>query len=116
MVTKSCRGTFPVARRQQRCDGLAACALAGKRLSALSIEAFGRYRLSRLHHKHDLPGELEIPMESFARAVEIVLKDSELRDAPGYRPDAALWTVAIRSCGYIQSRQAVSEELAGMAG
>ena len=39
-----------------------------------------------LHHKHGLPGELEIPMESFARAVEIVLKESELRDAPGYRP------------------------------
>ena len=70
----------------------------------------------QLHHKHGLPGELEIPMESFARAVEIVLKDSELRDAPGYRPDATLWTVAVRSCGYIQSRQAVSEELAGMAG
>ena len=69
----------------------------------------------QLHHKHGLPGELEIPMESFARAVEIVLKDSELRDAPGYRPDAALWTVAIRSCGYIQSRQAVSEGLAAVA-
>ena len=68
----------------------------------------------QLHHKHGLLGELEIPMESFARAVEIVLKDSELRDAPGYRPDAALWTVAIRSCGYIQSRQAVSEGLAAV--
>jgi hypothetical protein len=44
--------------------------------------------------------------------VEIVLKDSELRDAPGYRPDPALWNVAIRSCGYIQARQALSEELA----
>ena len=55
-------------------------------------------------------------MESFARAVEMVLKDSELRDAPGYRPDAALWSVAIRSCGYIQSRQAVSQELASMTG
>jgi len=70
----------------------------------------------QVHHKHGLPGELEIPMESFARAVEIVLKESALRDAPGYRPDAALWGVAVRSCGYIQSRRAVSEELAGMAG
>jgi len=58
----------------------------------------------QLHHKNGLPGELEIPMESFARAVEIVLKESELRDAPTYRPDAALWSVAVRSCGYIQSR------------
>jgi hypothetical protein len=41
------------------------------------------------HHKATLPGRLEIPMESFARAVEIVLKDSELRDAPGYCPDAS---------------------------
>ena len=65
-----------------------------------------------LHHKNGLPGELEIPMESFARAVEIVLKESELRDAPGLRPEQALWDLAVRSCGYIQSRQAVSAELA----
>lgn len=48
--------------------------------------------------------------------MEIVLKESELRDAPGYRPDTSLWGAAVRSCGYIQSRQAVSEGLAGMAG
>ena len=54
-------------------------------------------------------------MESFTRAAEIVLKDSELRDAPGFRPDAALWQVAVRSCGYIQSRQAVSQELMAAA-
>ena len=65
----------------------------------------------RLHHRHGLPGALEIPMESFTRAVEIVLKDSELRDGAGYRPDAALWEMAVRSCGYIQSRQAISAEL-----
>jgi hypothetical protein len=64
-----------------------------------------------LHHKHGLPGDLEIPMESFARAVEIVLKESELRDATGYRPDTALWNLAVRSCGYVQSRQAVSAAL-----
>ncbi len=64
-----------------------------------------------LHHKHGLPADLAIPMESFARAVEIVLKDSEPRDAPNYRPDPQLWRTAVRSCGYIQSRQAVSEEL-----
>jgi hypothetical protein len=65
-----------------------------------------------LHQKHGLPGELEIPMESFARAVEILLKESELRDGPGYRPAPELWNVAVRSCGYIQSRQAVGSELA----
>lgn len=65
-----------------------------------------------LHHKHGLHGDLEIPMNSFARAVEIVLKESELRDEPGYRPAQELWNVAVRSCGYIQSRQAVGAELA----
>jgi hypothetical protein len=44
------------------------------------------------------------------RVRAIVLKDSELRDAPDYRPQAALWNQAARSCGYIQSRQAVSQE------
>ncbi len=68
-----------------------------------------------LHHKHGLPAPLEIPMESFTRAVEMVLKDSELRDAPGYRPDAAMWNLAARNCGYIQSRQAVSRELMAAA-
>lgn len=65
----------------------------------------------QLHQKHGLPGVLEIPMESFARAVEIVLKESVIRDMPGYRPDPALWNVAVRGCGYIQSRQAASTEL-----
>jgi hypothetical protein len=58
-----------------------------------------------------LPGSLEIPMESFTRAVEIVLKDSKVWDGADYRPEAALWEMAVRSCGYIQARQAVSAEL-----
>jgi hypothetical protein len=63
----------------------------------------------QLHLRAGLPGALEIPMESFARAVEIVLKDGELRDAPNYRPAAAAWDAAARGCGYIQARQAVSD-------
>ena len=47
-----------------------------------------------LHHRLGLPGSLQIPMESFTRAVEIVLKDTELRDVAGYRPDFALWEMA----------------------
>jgi hypothetical protein len=69
----------------------------------------------KLHHKHGLPGDLEIPMESFARAVEIVLKDSMLRDAPAYRPDATLWSVAVQACGYIQARRAVSHDVQATA-
>lgn len=65
----------------------------------------------QLHNRHGLPGPLEIPMESFTRAVEILLKDSERRDGEGYRTDAALWSVAVRNSGYIQSRQAISAEL-----
>jgi len=69
----------------------------------------------QLHHKHGLPGDMEIPMESFARAVEIVLKDGWLRDAPHYRPNAAVWSVATQACGYIQSRRAISQELLAAA-
>jgi len=42
-------------------------------------------------------------MESFTRAVEIDLKDSALRDAPGCQPDRAFWDLAVRSCGCIRS-------------
>jgi hypothetical protein len=51
-------------------------------------------------------------MESFARAVEIVPKESELRDASLARPDETLWEAAVRSCGYIQSRIAVGKTAA----
>ncbi|RKT10668.1 AAA domain-containing protein [Paraburkholderia sp. RAU2J] len=64
------------------------------------------------HHKASLPGSLEIPMESFARAVEIVLKESEIKDAPGYCPEAVLWTHAVHHCDYIQSRHATGRVLA----
>ena len=85
----------------------------------MPVAAAERYRLSddapllwvafeRLHHKHGLPGELEIPMESFVRAVELVLKDSMLRDATGHRPDAATWNAAAPACGYIQTLRAIS--------
>jgi len=66
------------------------------------------------HHKASLPGSLEIPMESITRAVEIVLKESELKDAPGYCPDAALWTHAVQHCGYVQSRHATGRVLAAV--
>ena len=64
------------------------------------------------HHKASLPGDLEIPMESFARALEILLKESELKDAPGYCPESALWTYAVHHCGYVQSRHATGRTLA----
>jgi hypothetical protein len=69
----------------------------------------------QLHHRHSLAGSLEIPMESFTRAVEMVLKDCQLRDTSGYQPDAAMWNSAVRRCGYIQSRQATGSTLASLA-
>lgn len=62
----------------------------------------------KIHHKAGLAGTLEIPMESFTRAVEIVLKESALQDAPAYRPSADLWTQAVRSSGYVQTRVATT--------
>ncbi|MFM0085004.1 ATP-binding protein [Paraburkholderia sediminicola] len=67
------------------------------------------------HHKASLPGKLEIPMESFVRAVEIVLKDSELRDQPGYCPESVLWEHAVRHSGYVQSRHATGRVLVSAA-
>jgi hypothetical protein len=67
------------------------------------------------HKKANLPGRLAIPMESFARAVEIVLKESELKDNAGYCPEPALWTYAVQHCGYVQSRHATGRVLVAAA-
>lgn len=56
-------------------------------------------------------GEAWDPDGIFARAVEIVLKDSELKDARGYCPDHVLWDHAVRHCGYVQSRHATGRVL-----
>ena len=59
-----------------------------------------------IHNKTGLGGMLEIPMESVTRAVQIVLKESEIHDAAGYRPSSEMWAQAVRSCGYVQARVA----------
>ena len=64
-----------------------------------------------LHHSCALPSGLEIPMESFTRAVEIVLKDGESRDNATYRPSEEVWRTAVKRCGYVQSRQATSQTM-----
>ena len=64
-----------------------------------------------LHNKSNLPGELEIPMESFARAVEITLKSCWDRDPVNLRPDRALWESAVKACGYVQAGIAIRKEL-----
>jgi hypothetical protein len=47
-------------------------------------------------------------MESFTRAVEIVLKEGMVLDARGARPPAPLWVRAVRDSGYVQTRVATS--------
>ena len=54
-------------------------------------------------------------MELFTRAVEIVLKESELQDAAQYRPSAQLWTQAVRSSGYVQARVATTRGLSELS-
>ena len=61
-----------------------------------------------IHNKAGFASALEIPMESFTRAVEIVLKDSALLDSSTYRPSADLWKQAVRGSGYVQARVATS--------
>jgi hypothetical protein len=62
------------------------------------------------HHKANLPGMLELPMEVRA-ALEIVLKESELKDAPQFSPESALWKYSVQHCGYVQSRHAIGRVL-----
>lgn len=61
-----------------------------------------------IHNKAGFAPALEIPMESFTRAVEIVLKEGMALDASGARPPATLWQRAVRDSGYVQTRVATS--------
>ena len=69
-----------------------------------------------MHNRNGLPGDLEIPMESFARAVEIMLKSCWDADAKNERPDQGRWVAAVKACGYVQARLAVRKEMAVAAG
>jgi len=68
-----------------------------------------------LHNKASLGSKLEIPMESFTRMVEIVLKESELQDRPGFRPSVEMWRHAVRNSGYVQARVATARILTELA-
>lgn len=83
---------------------------AGYRLASDAHQLWQTFEAA--HRKASLPGNLDLPMELFVRAVEIVLKESEIKDAPGYCPEPALWSHAVQHCGYIQSRHATGRVLA----
>ena len=55
-------------------------------------------------------------MESFARAVEIMLKGCWDGGAKHERPDQSRWVTAVKACGYVQARLAVRKEMAPAAG
>jgi len=67
-----------------------------------------------IHNKAGFAANLEIPMESFTRAVEIVLKESTPSDTPRYRPPPELWVKAVRDSGYVQARMATSRLISGL--
>lgn len=61
-----------------------------------------------IHNKACLGSKLEIPMESFTRAVEIMLKESEVQDRADFRPSVEMWRYAVRNSGYVQARVATA--------
>ena len=81
-----------------------------------SARSHRRPHFEEVHNKNGLPGELEIPMESFARAVEIMLKGCWDADARHEQPDQSRWIAAVKACGYVQARLAVRKEMAPTAG
>ncbi len=51
-------------------------------------------------------------MESFARAVETMLKGCWDADSRHERPDQGRWVAAVMAGGYVQTRLAVRKEIA----
>lgn len=49
--------------------------------------------------------EVEIPMQYFARAIEIALIDNMEHDSPAFRMSPALWQAAIHSSNFIQAQE-----------
>ena len=67
---------------------------------------------------HDHPDRPQIRLFTFlVGQQELLAVKTAMQRAKktAFRPDAALWNVAVRSCGHIQSRQATSQELAQAA-
>jgi hypothetical protein len=60
------------------------------------------------HYKVNLPGALDLPMEYFARAIEIVMKDCALSDNNAYKVPPAKWLEAVHDSEYVQAQQATS--------
>jgi hypothetical protein len=70
-----------------------------------------RHAFEEAHKKVCLPGLLEIPMESFVRAVAIGFKESELRDDAHYRPGSTMWPHSVHHRSYVQTRPATDNVL-----
>lgn len=64
------------------------------------------------HHEARLPGDVEIPMEYFTRTIEFVLTEYVDADTPTFKPDARMWTEAVRYSGFHKALELTSPGLA----
>lgn len=69
---------------------------------------------ARAHQQAALAGDVEIPMEYFSRAVEVVLLDGLLHDAVDFVLTEKQWTMVVQNCGYVASEQAVERNVRGV--
>lgn len=69
---------------------------------------------AEMHYAARLVGDIEIPMEYFSRAVEIVLIEFTAKDTANLQLDANVWRFAVEQCGYVQAQQAVRTAIADL--
>ncbi|WP_329605507.1 ATP-binding protein [Undibacterium umbellatum] len=66
------------------------------------------------HQQAALAGEVEIPMEYFSRAVEIILLEGFLHDAVDFVLTEQHWTAVVKHSGYVASEQAAERNARGL--
>lgn len=59
------------------------------------------------HAQAQLPGQVEVQMDYFTRAVESVLLSGPQCDSLGFQPDAGIWERAVNASGYVAAQQTV---------
>jgi hypothetical protein len=59
------------------------------------------------HAQAQLPGQVEVQMDYFTRAVESVLLSGPQCDSLGFQLDSAIWERAVSTSGYIAAQQTV---------
>jgi hypothetical protein len=85
---------------------------AGLRLEKSAQQLWNAFSLAHQHAA--LGGEIEIPMEYFSRAIEVVLLDGLLHDAVDFTLTEKHWNQVVQNCGYVASEQAVERNSRGV--